>query len=441
MRLQSSSVIILMKAERESKMRKEEDESLIIYLKKEVEAALLRTDSLEKENQELQQEVVRLKAQISSLKAHDNERKSMLWKKLQNPIDSSKTDVFLQKQSDFVKVSEEHSSPRPSIQELPSRKEKLAKVPNPPPRPTSVAPSSPKEVNSNKLSPAPAPAPAPPPPPPPPKMSVGSKTVRRVPEVAEFYRLVTRRDVHMENRINSAAIPVVAFTPSMIGEIENRSTYLSAIKSDVEKQKEFINFLIKEVESAAFKEISDVKAFVKWLDDELSSLVDERAVLKHFPQWPERKADALREAAFNYRDLINLESEVSSFQDNKKEPLIRALGRMQALQDRLERSVNNTERTRESMIKRYRDLQIPWEWLLNTGLIGQMKLSSLRLAKDYLKRITKELQLNECSGEENLLLQGARFAYRVHQFAGGFDAETTHAFQELKKIGMGSLKQ
>ena len=102
----------------------------------------------------------------------------------------------------------------------------------------------------------------------------------------------------------------------------------------MEKQKEFINFLIKEVESAAFKEISDVKAFVKWLDDELSSLVDERAVLKHFPQWPERKADALREAAFNYRDLINLESEVSSFQDNKKEPLIRALGRMQALQDR-----------------------------------------------------------------------------------------------------------
>jgi hypothetical protein len=33
----------------------------------------------------------------------------------------------------------------------------------------------------------------------------------------------------MENRINSAAIPVVAFTPSMIGEIENRSTYLSAV--------------------------------------------------------------------------------------------------------------------------------------------------------------------------------------------------------------------
>ncbi|KAF9665818.1 hypothetical protein SADUNF_Sadunf16G0163300 [Salix dunnii] len=420
-----------MKAQQERKMKKEEDESLIFYLKKEVEAALLRTDSLEKENRELRQEVVRLKAQITSLKAHDNERKSMLWKKLQNPFDSSKTQVFQQKQSDSVKVSErsvEHSSPRPSLQELAARKEKQAKVPNPPPRPTSVAPPSLKEANDNKL---------PPPPPPPPNMSSGSKAVRRVPEVVEFYRLLTRRDAHMENRTNSAAVPVVAFTPSMIGEIENRSSYLSAIKSDVEKQKEFINFLIKEVESSAFNDISDVKPFVKWLDDELSSLVDERAVLKHFPQWPERKADALREAAFNYRDLINLESEVSSFQDNPKDPLILALGRMQAL----ERSIDNMERTRESMIKRYRDFQIPWEWLLDTGLIGQMKLSSFRLAKVYLKRTTKELQLNDCSGEDNLLLQGARFAYRVHQFAGGFDAETIRAFQELKKIGMDSLKQ
>ena len=360
MRFQSS-VIAPMKAEQERKMREEEDASLIIYLKKEVEAALLRTDSLEKENQDLRQEVVRLKAQICSLKAHDNERKSMLWKKLQNPFDSSKTEVFLQKQSDFVKVSErsvEHSSPRPSIHELAAIKEKHAKVPNPPPRPTSIAPPSLKEANDNKLPPTSAP----PPPPPPPNMCAGSKAVRRVPEVVELYRLLTRRDAHMENRTNSAAIPVVAFTPNMIGEIENRSSYLSAvsylppalliklltncyslvtkrmlieqIKSDVEKQKEFINFLIKEVESSAFNDISDVKAFVKWLDDELSSLVDERAVLKHFPQWPERKADAMREAAFNYRDLMNLESEVSSFQDNPKDPLTLALGRMQALQDR-----------------------------------------------------------------------------------------------------------
>lgn len=92
--------------------------------------------------------------------------------------------------------------------------------------------------------------------------------------------------------------------------------------------------MIKEVESASFADISEVEEFVKWLDGELSSLVDERSVLKHFPQWPEQKADALREAACNYRDLKNLESEVSSFEDNPREAWGLALKRMQALQDR-----------------------------------------------------------------------------------------------------------
>lgn len=109
---------------------------------------------------------------------------------------------------------------------------------------------------------------------------------------------------------------------------------MGQIKSEVVRQGQFINFLIKEVDSAAFRDISDVETFVKWLDEELSSLVDERAVLKHFPQWPEQKTDTMREAAFSYRDLRNLEFEVMSFQDNQKEPLTGALRRMQGLQDR-----------------------------------------------------------------------------------------------------------
>ena len=45
------------------------------------------------------------------------------------------------------------------------------------------------------------------------------------------------------------------------------------IKTDVETQGDFIRFLIKEVENAAFTDIEDVVPFVKWLDDELSFLV------------------------------------------------------------------------------------------------------------------------------------------------------------------------
>ncbi|XVF05766.1 hypothetical protein REPUB_Repub05bG0200700 [Reevesia pubescens] len=428
-----------MKAEKERKMPLQDDESelcqMVTRLKKEFEASLARNDSLEKENQELKQEVARLKAQISSLKAHDNERKSMLWKKLHNSIDNCNSDASQPKSSDFIEA--ENVYPRPSFLELAVRKDRQSKVPKPPPRSNSFISPSPKEVNENKVK-APS-VPAPPPPPLPSKLLAGSRSVRRVPEVVELYRSLTRKDANMESKTNATETPVLAFTRNMIGEIENRSTYVSAIKSDVEKQKEFINFLISEVQSAAFKDISDVEVFVKWLDEELSSLVDERAVLKHFPQWPERKADALREAAFSYRDLKNLEAEVSSLQVNPKESFNSELKRMQALQDRLEQSVNNIERIRESTSKRYRDFQIPWEWMLDTGLIGQMKFSSLRLARESMKRTTKELQFNASSQENNLLLQTVRFAYRVHQFAGGFDAETIRAFEDLKKISSNIL--
>ncbi|KAL4610113.1 hypothetical protein ACB092_08G029000 [Castanea dentata] len=421
-------------------MPQEDDESEIKLLKKELEVSQARIESLEKENQELKQEVSRLKAQISSLRAHNNERKTMLWKKLQNSLDSNYTDASQHKPSIFMSVSEQ----RPGVLEKTSAgtdipeaiaEKKTIKVPNPPPRPHPVTPSVPKEVVKGNKAP-----PTPPPPPLPSKLLAGSRAVRRVPEVMELYRSLTRRDANKDKRTNPAGTPVVAFTKNMIGEIENRSSYLSAIKSDVESREEFIKFLVKEVESAAHRDISEVESFVKWLDEELSSLVDERAVLRHFPQWPERKADALREAAFTYRDLRSLESEVSHFEDNPKEPLTQALRRIQALQDRLEQSIDNIERMRESTSKRYRDLLIPWEWMLDTGLIGQMKLSSLKLAKEYMKRIAKELQSDECSNDDNLMLQGVRFAYRIHQFAGGFDAETIQVFQKLKKVGLGSDK-
>jgi hypothetical protein len=106
------------------------------------------------------------------------------------------------------------------------------------------------------------------------------------------------------------------------------------IKSDVENQSAFVNFLAKEVQNAAYKDIADVEEFVKWLDGELSYLVDERAVLKHFSNWPEKKADTMREAACTYRDLKNLESEASSFHDDRRVATPLALKRMQTLQDK-----------------------------------------------------------------------------------------------------------
>jgi hypothetical protein len=61
--------------------------------------------------------------------------------------------------------------------------------------------------------------------------------------------------------------------------------------------------------------------------------VDERAVLKHF-DWPEKKADTLREAAFGYSDLKKLESEVSYYKNDPRVPCDIALKKMVALSEK-----------------------------------------------------------------------------------------------------------
>ncbi|CAA2957405.1 CHUP1, chloroplastic [Olea europaea subsp. europaea] len=304
-----------------------------------------------------------------------------------------------------------------------------AKVTAPPPPPQVKETAPPSLPRSNSKG-------APPPPPPPPKgLTPVPAKVRKVPEVVEFYQSLMRRDLNSRRDSGCGAADAQAAgttTKDMIGEIENRSAYLLAIKSDIETQGDFIRFLIKEVAGAAFTDIEDVVPFVKWLDDELSHLVDERAVLKHF-DWPEKRADALREAAFAYCDLKKLVSEASSFRDDPRQPCDVALKKMQALFEKLDQGVFNLSRMRESAAERYKALRVPIDWMLDKGCQSQIKLAAVKLATKHMKRVSAELEMvGGGPEEEDLIVQGVTFAYRVHQFASGFDVETMRAFQELR---------
>ncbi|KAL9667419.1 hypothetical protein QQ045_001776 [Rhodiola kirilowii] len=299
-----------------------------------------------------------------------------------------------------------------------------------------------KPPPKSTFSPSPQPLPpksksatSPPPPPPPPPAATSklvANKVKRVPEVVEFYHWLMRRDSGRETG-GTVEVPQCSNSRDMIGEIENRSAYSLAIKTDVETKGDFIRMLIKEVNNAAFSSIENVLPFVKWLDEELSLLVDERAVLKHF-EWPEQKADALREAAFGYSDLNKLEYEASVFRDDPRQSCGSALKKMQALFEKLEHAVYNLSHLRESASKKYKMYRIPLDWMLETGLVSQIKLASVKLAMKYVKRVSAELETVIGSPDElKLIVQGVKFAFRVHQFAGGFDAETMKAFKELKE--------
>nr|KYP53026.1 hypothetical protein KK1_025025 [Cajanus cajan] len=323
------------------------------------------------------------------------------------------------------------------------------RVPQPPPKPSDGAPVSTNSNPSNGASftpfvPPPPPPPTPPPPTPPGgPLPLGSLSrgvlagdkVHRAPELVEFYQTLMKREAKKDTSLISSTMRASDARSDMIGEIENRSSFLLAVKADVETQGEFVISLATEVRVASFSKIEDLVAFVNWLDEELSFLVDERAVLKHF-DWPEGKTDALREAAFEYLDLMKLEKQVSTFTDDPNLPCEAALEKMYLLLEKVEQSIHALLRTRDMAISRYKEFGIPVNWLLDTGVVGKIKLSSVQLANKYMKRVASELDI--LSGpkkeptREFFILQGVRFAFRVHQFAGGFDTETMKAFEELR---------
>ncbi|GAA0148123.1 non-motor actin binding protein [Lithospermum erythrorhizon] len=217
-------------------------------------------------------------------------------------------------------------------------------------------------------------------------------------------------------------------------EISNKSSFHIAVKADVETQGDFARFLATEVRAASFVNVDDLVAFVNWLDEELMH-IDEQAVLKHL-DWPANKADTLREASFGYQNLLNLEKQVNSFVDDPSLPWETALEKMYKLLEKVEQGVLPLLRTRDMAISRYKEFRIPVDWLLDSGLIGKIKLSSTKLARDYMKRVASELDSldgpEKESNREFLALQGVRFGFRVHQFAGGFDAASMKAFEELR---------
>ncbi|CAI8606112.1 unnamed protein product [Vicia faba] len=339
-----------------------------------------------------------------------------------------------------LKEIEKEPVPLPLFVQQSVMEKRPLRIPNPPPRPTSCSiTSKTKQENPDQVQVQPPP----PPPPPPPPMSFASKSntamVKRAPQVVELYHSLMKRDSRKDSSNGGLAdAPDVAdVRSSMIGEIENRSSHLLAIKEDIETQGEFVNSLIREVNNAVYQNIDDVVAFVKWLDDELCFLVDERAVLKHF-DWPEKKADTLREASFGYQDLKKLEYEVSSYKDDPRLPCDIALKKMVALSEKMERTVYALLRTRDSLMRNCKEFQIPVEWMLDNGIIGKIKLGSVKLAKKYMKRVAMEVQTKSAFDKDPamdyMVLQGVRFAFRIHQFAGGFDAETMHAFEELRNL-------
>ncbi|KAK2645380.1 hypothetical protein Ddye_020575 [Dipteronia dyeriana] len=403
-------------------------QSEVLSLKEELDKALSLTAELEKQNKKFVEDLVAAEAEIAALSSRHQKREP---------------------------AGEEHKSPKfKDIQKIIAnklehsivRKEAITDRSNinPPPSGSTFSISK-TSADVERKAPACPSVPGPPPPPPPPLRPLARAAAsRKAPSFLQLYHSLTKQETRKDhpcpvNRDKPAAFSAHS---SIVGEIQNRSAHLLAIKADIETKEDFINSLIQKVLAAAYTDIEDVLQFVDWLDGELSSLADERAVLKHF-NWPEQKADAMREAAIEYRDLKLLELEISSYKDDTNIPCGAALKKMAGLLDKSEKSIQMLVKLKNSAMHSYQDCKIPVDWMFDSGIVSKIKQASMKLAQMYMKRVSTELELvcssDRVSTQEALLLQGVHFAYRAHQFAGGLDSETLCAFEEIRQRVPGHL--
>ncbi|XP_021822734.1 protein CHUP1, chloroplastic [Prunus avium] len=422
---------------RELQEKLDMSESLIMNLQAEVLALKAELDKtqclnveLQSQNKNLTEKLAAAEAKIAAFTSREQretngEYQSPKFKDLQKLIANKLERPVVKKEAVKEKSANKTPAPAPTGT-IPRVAATQSGPPPPPPPPPSVR------------------SPTPPPPPPQPSVRTTTSATQKAPSLVEFYHSLRKQEVKRDSpeSRNHHKPSAISAHNSIVGEIQNRSAHLLAIKADVQTKGEFINDLIQKVLVAAYTDIEDVLKFVDWLDGELSSLADERAVLKHF-KWPERKADAMREAAIEYRDLKMLRSEISSYKDDTDIPCAAALKKMAGLLDKSERSMQRLIKLRNSVMRSYQELKIPIDWMLDSGIVSKIKKASMNLANVYMKRVTMELESIRNSdretSQESLLLQGVHFVYRAHQFAGGLDSETLCAFEEIRQRVPGHL--
>ncbi|KAL1334363.1 protein CHUP1, chloroplastic isoform X2 [Arachis ipaensis] len=440
-----------------SRRIEDEADGVVKRKEKELPEKLELSENLIKD---LKSEVVALKAELDRVKGLNVELESKN-KKLSEDLAAAEAKMVAAVGTSGKEAIGEHQSPKfKDIQKLIADKLERSKVkkeatPEAIFRKASSIPSPTATIHVNnesksieRKSPPNQCLPPPPPPPLPPSMPsrplAKLASAQKAPPLVELFHSLKNHDMKRDIKgpLNHPQPVAISAHSSIVGEIQNRSAHLLAIRVDIETKGEFINDLIKRVEDAAYMDIEEVLKFVDWLDGELSSLVDERAVLKHF-KWPEKKADAMREAAVEYRELKLLEQEISSYKDDPDIPCGAALKKMASLLDKSELSIQRLIKLRNSVMRSYQAYNIPTAWMLDSGIMSKIKQASMTLAKMYMKRVTMELKSNRNtdreSSQDSLLLQGVHFAYRAHQFAGGLDSETLCAFEEIRQRVPGHL--
>ena len=310
-------------------------------------------------------------------------------------------------------------------------------APPPPPPPFKSKGSLPQSDNQSSEK-----GKVPPPPPPPSSSKEAAGLVRRAPQVISVYQKLRRATLQGSS---TRTANVSGNNPGKGGaqfrkedlasELESRSSHIKAIKRDVEKHKSFIEALAKEISNLTPRSMDDLVLFVEKVDEALGILADERAVLKHF-EWPEDRMDAFRESSTLYREL-RLAKRTMSMWDRGTRNAKEECQRIEKHLDKVQKRVEALQRTQDADERRFIAHGIPWD----KSIIMQVQHSALSMGRLYLELKLQEVETltlapnnNSQKAAHTQLTTAIRFAFKLHQFASGFDEACLHLFDRIQAL-------
>ncbi|EKX41283.1 hypothetical protein GUITHDRAFT_142188 [Guillardia theta CCMP2712] len=272
------------------------------------------------------------------------------------------------------------------------------------------------------------------------------KVVRK--KVSSSQSEANTEEGNKENESSSGSADVGNAQKGVKEELEGRSSYMKQVMSDRSIFEPMILDLIPQIQSFAPQDLTQVEIFVAEVDRRLALLSDERMVLKGFAAWPEKKLEVLREVTGRKQELERLVASMDPEDDRWiaksaiHEELQQAVDKFESVKPTVEWYI----RSEEEIMRNYKTHSIPFDFKLvknvqiaTVGLAKyamQMSLTAfgrqsraeqMILSTDLVNQGASKQILVALQGDavQNLLNSALKFSFRVHQFAGGFDAEAT----------------
>ncbi|XP_010538495.1 PREDICTED: uncharacterized protein At4g04980 isoform X2 [Tarenaya hassleriana] len=227
-----------------------------------------------------------------------------------------------------------------------------------------------------------------------------------------------------------------------LAEMTKRSAYFQQIEDDVQKYTKSIDELKHEIHSFETKDMKELLEFHCKVESVLEKLSDETQVLARFEGFPQKKLEAIRSAAAEYKKLDGIMNELKNWK--VKPPLNELLDKIERFFNKVKGEIDALERTKDEQAKMFQSHKIH----LNFDILVQIKESMVDVSSNCMELALKERrEANEAQkkGEEadtksevtkkpeeaKRLWRAFQFAFKVYTFAGGHDDRADHLTRQL----------